>query len=129
MSAIKMDNPLDQSILTEKEHLVAFGVEKKSTKMVQKKTKRPFQDFPLVEIIWDDAAGLRHGWLSKTDPLVPQLALSVGFLIKEDNDHIVIAQDTDAEGSHNGRSQIPRGMVKHIKVLRKADKTKENGMK
>lgn len=127
MIATKTGNPLDQSIPTEKELLDASGVEKKSIKMVQKKIKRPFQDFPLVEIIWDDAAGLRHGWLSKTDPLVPQLALSVGFLIKEDNDHIVIAQDTDAEGSHNGRSQVPKGMVKHIKVLRKADKPKENG--
>jgi hypothetical protein len=77
----------------------------------------------MVEVIWDDAAGLRHGWLYKTDPLVPQLALSVGFLIEESTDHIIIATDTDAEGSHNGRTQIPRGMVKKIKVLRKKNET------
>jgi hypothetical protein len=94
-----------------------------------KKVKRPEQHYPLCEVIWDDAAGLRHGWLDKAGPLVPQLALSVGFLIKETEDHIVIAQDTDAEGGHNGRSQVPKGMVKHIKVLRKADKPKENGNK
>jgi hypothetical protein len=29
--------------------------------------------------------------------------------------------DIDDQGHHNGRSQIPRGMVKKIKVLRKKD--------
>lgn len=86
-----------------------------------KKIKRPWQCFDLVEVIWDDAAGLRHGWLAIADTVVPQLALSVGFLIKDTPDHIIIAQDTDADGGHNGRSQIPRGMVKNIKVLRKKD--------
>jgi len=90
-----------------------------------KKIKRPKQHYPLVEVIWDDAAGLRHGWEDKTTTPSPQTALSVGFLIIDSPDHIVIAQDTDADGSHNGRTQIPRGMVKQIKVLRKADNGKK----
>ena len=90
------------------------------------KLKRPFQYYALVEVCWDDAAGFRHGWTAKEEKLEPQLALSVGFLIRENDDHIMIAQDTDGEGSHNGRTQIPRGMVKRIKVLRKADKNKSN---
>jgi len=81
--------------------------------------KRPEQHYPMVEVVWDDAAGLRHGWLYKSDPVVPQLALSVGFLIKDSDDHIIIATDTDGDGSHNGRTQIPRGMIKTMKVLRK----------
>jgi len=85
------------------------------------KIKRPKQNYPLLEVWWDDAAGLRHGWESSVDKLEPQTVLSVGFLIKETDDHIVIAQDTDAEGSHNGRAQIPKGMVKRMKVLRKKD--------
>lgn len=83
--------------------------------------KRPRQPYNLVEVIWDDAAGLRHGWMAQTEHPKPQVALSVGFLIVETADHIIIAQDIDAEGSHNGRTQIPRGMVKKIKVLRKKD--------
>jgi len=83
------------------------------------KVKRPEQHYPMVEVVWDDAAGLRHGWLYKSDPVVPQLALSVGFLIKDSDDHIIIATDTDGDGSHNGRTQIPRGMIKTMKVLRK----------
>lgn len=85
-------------------------------------TKRPKQHYDVVEIIWDDASGIRHGWTAKSESVDPYLALSVGFLIRDGQDHIIIAQDTDTEGSSNGRSQIPRGMVKKIRVLRKADK-------
>jgi hypothetical protein len=85
------------------------------------KIKRPFQHFDLVEVIWNDASGLRHGWTAKSETLEPQLALSVGFLVKDTPEHILIAQDTDEEGSHNGRTQIPRGMVQRMKVLRKKD--------
>jgi len=85
------------------------------------KIKRPYQHYDLVEVIWDDAQGLRHGWSSKEEKLEPSIALSVGFLVKHTDDHILIAQDTDEEGSHNGRTQIPRGMVKRMRVLRKKD--------
>ena len=94
--------------------------------MQPKKIRRPFQHYNLCEVVWDDAAGLRHGWTAKEEKLEPQLCLSVGFLIRENADHIMIASDTDAEGSHNGRTQIPRGMIKKIKILRKADKVKED---
>ena len=87
--------------------------------------RRPFQKYPLVEVIWDDAAGLKDGWKATHEMPDPCIALSVGFLVRESDDHIIIAQDTDAEGSHNGRTQIPRGMVKKIRVIRKADKAKE----
>lgn len=89
------------------------------------KLKRPFQHYDMVEVIWDDAAGFRDGWKDKIDPLEPQLALSVGFLIADTADHIVIAGDTDERGAHNGRTQIPRGMVRKMKVLRKKDQPRE----
>ena len=85
-------------------------------------TKRPKQIFPMVEVIWDDATDLVGGWTNEVEKTEPALALSVGFLIKQTKDHIIIAQDLDESGHHNGRSQIPAGMVKTIKVLRKADK-------
>jgi hypothetical protein len=78
-------------------------------------------------VTWDDAAGFRHGWTSKEEQLIPQLAVSVGFLIRETEDHILIAQDTDADGSHNGRGQIPRGMIKSLIILKKATMPKKPG--
>lgn len=89
------------------------------------KLKRPLQHYDMVEVIWDDAAGFRDGWKDKIDPLEPQLALSVGFLIVDVAEHIVLASDTDERGAHNGRTQIPRGMVKKMKVLRRRDQPKE----
>lgn len=86
--------------------------------------KPPFLHYPCVLIIWDDAAGFRHGWTSKDEPLIPQLAVSVGFLIKETDNHLLIAQDVDGDGSHNGRGQIPKGMVRSMKILKKANTPK-----
>lgn len=83
---------------------------------------RPKQKFDLVEVWWDDASGLPSGWDDKVPTVEHQICLSVGFLIHETPDHIILAMDLDASGNHNGRSQIPRGMVKYMKVLKKAGK-------
>ena len=91
------------------------------TTTVSKKNRRPYQHYPLCEIVWDDAAGFRDGWKDKIEPLTPQLVLSVGFIIVDTPEYIIYASDTDLNGSHNGRTQIPRGMIQSIKVLRKAD--------
>lgn len=99
---------------------LSSGSEKK-----MKKIKRPFQHFDLVVVVWDDASGIRHGWSAKSESVTPYLALSTGFLISETLDHIIIAMDTDGEGSSNGRSQIPKGMIKNIRILRKKDIEKE----
>ena len=87
--------------------------------------KRPRQTHDLVEIWWDDATELEAGWREDVDEPEPMLALSVGFLVWETKDHIILAQDTDGQGSHNGRGQIPKGMVKKMKVLRKRDTQKD----
>ena len=86
--------------------------------------KRPHQHYDLVEVIWNDASDLTGGWTKEIDEDEPALALSVGFLVRQTEEHIIIALDTDGDGHHNGRSQIPRGMVKKIRVLRKKDEPK-----
>lgn len=82
--------------------------------------KRPKQLFDMVELVWDDAASHENEW-ADTLNITPTLVLSVGFLLMCNRHYVVIAQDIDDEGGHNGRAQIPAGMVKHIKVLRKKD--------
>lgn len=87
------------------------------------KPKRPTQHYPLVEVVWDDPTSLPDGWAEKGT--VPQhvetLCLSVGFMVARTEDYIILAQDTDTDGEHNTRSRIPSGVVKSLKVLRKAD--------
>jgi len=90
------------------------------------KLKRPAQKYPLVEVLWDDATHLELGWKTaeefKAEALHPEIVMSVGFLIAETPDHVVIAMDVDKEGQHNQRGQIPRSMVKRMRVLRRVDK-------
>ena len=82
--------------------------------------ERPHQVYDLVEVIWEDAAGHEAGWMKVgTIDIEPQMVLSVGFLLVCDKRHIVLAQDVDEDGGHNGRTQIPRGMVKRLRVLKK----------
>src|SRR5712672_2447705 len=92
------------------------------------KLKRPSQKYPLVEVWWDDATHLEPGWKTaeefKAESLQPEIVLSVGFLIVEAPEHIVLAMDTDKEGQHNQRGQIPRSMVKQMRVIRRADTDK-----
>lgn len=97
---------------------------KPSKKKVTRKSEitRPSQKYDLVEIWWDDASALDAGWTEKVEEPEPQMCISVGFLIKQTEKHVIIAMDLDPEGKHNGRSQIPVGMVKHTKILRKKDK-------
>ena len=76
--------------------------------------------YPIVEVIWDDATEIK-GWREEheDEELKPCLILSVGFLVKKTKTHIVLAQDLSHDRMRNGRSQIPMGMVKQIKTLRK----------
>ena len=80
--------------------------------------------YPLVEIRWDDAASLEHGWVDpEQEKPVAQMVTTVGFLIADDSDYVVIASTTDGTWV-NGRFQIPRGMVRKIRPLRRPRKPK-----
>ena len=84
--------------------------------------------FDLVEVTWDDASSLEHGWVDPADEkLQPQLVKTVGFLVSESDQYLVIASTTDGTWV-NGRFQIPRGMVKSVKPLRRKRKTRSPGV-
>ena len=86
------------------------------------KLKRPAQAYPLVEVWWDDATGCTQGWIDNKDlKIEPTIVLTVGFLIKETEEYVIVASDIDHQKQHNGRTQIPKGMVKVMKVLKRAD--------
>jgi len=76
--------------------------------------------FPLVEIRWDDAE-TSGGWEQATD-LAPKHAeaITVGFLVAETADHVVIANTVGEDGSTNGRIQIPSKMILKRRTMRGA---------
>lgn len=71
--------------------------------------------YPLVEVQWDDAE-VDTGWTETPDKLEPSIATTVGFLVKETRNHILIASTYD-ELHINGTIQIPKKMIKTRKEI------------
>lgn len=83
--------------------------------------KRLKVPFPLIEIHWDDAATMVQGWEPAAEiRLDEQICVTVGFLVKETEQHLMIASTVDMDGNTNGRFQIPRQMIRSQRVVRKA---------
>lgn len=79
------------------------------------KEQRPYK-YPLVLVIWDDAE-TDSGWEQVPDKLEPCLATSVGFLVRQTQDYILLAMSYDETNTDN-RFQIPKSVVKNMKELK-----------
>lgn len=71
--------------------------------------------YPLIEVIWDDAS-TDNGWEPVPTELTPELVTTVGFLVRETDKHLLIANSYDPNHT-NGRIQIPVGMIVSRKVI------------
>lgn len=84
--------------------------------------------YPIAEILWDDASALDPGWLSHEESVkhehVNALVRSIGFIIQDNEDSVIYCSDVDKAGETNGRSRIPKAMVKSIRYLTKPRKPK-----
>ena len=84
-------------------------------------TKKPKFKYPLVKIVWVDAE-TEHGWEEIDEASNLPLAITVGFLIKDQVDvhgnEMYLVASTYSESSTNGRFKIPKGMVKEYEVLK-----------
>lgn len=89
-----------------------------------KRVRRPRRPFDLVEVVWYDASDMEQGWQKGLNKVKPAVAMSAGYLIYQDEDHIVLAQDSDSDEHHAGRGQIPVGMVRKITTIRKKDQSR-----
>lgn len=79
----------------------------------------------LVIIKWDDASALEHGWTAPEDEKpVAQIVTTVGFLVAQTADHVVIAHTSDGNFV-NGKFQIPVKMIRTLKPLRPKRKPKQ----
>lgn len=72
--------------------------------------------FKLIEVTWDDAQ-TDDGWGEAPEVLEPALVTTVGFLVRETKEHLLIASSYDDKHT-NGRIQIPKGMIKSRKEIK-----------
>lgn len=79
----------------------------------------------IVEIRWQDTA-TAHGWHSGTDPINPSMCRTVGYLIKEDDEAIVVVESmVEAEPDDELQTlkrfgcstSIPRSAIRKVTEL------------
>lgn len=77
-------------------------------------------DFKVIEVIWIDAQSSMQPLTledAKTK-LKPALTKSVGYLVHEEHDYVLLAFTDFKEGQFKHWQLIPKGMIKKQKVLK-----------
>lgn len=80
---------------------------------------------PVVEVEWIDASSYSgRGWLTHESAVdyKPFKVLSSGYLLRKDDAVVILGINKDPNGSYSVLMEIPRGMVRKIKTIRKAIK-------
>lgn len=70
-----------------------------------------------VLVEWVDA-NILHGWQSDIEDCNIALTEEVGYLIREDDEKIILARGVSTYGFLNSPMAIPKGCVKSMKELR-----------
>lgn len=80
--------------------------------------------YPLVAVVWNDAASNSETWVTLAEIAGPEQVITVGWLVKEAADSITIAGSVANEAIHNetvgNTMTIPIGMIVSRHVLRPA---------
>jgi hypothetical protein len=72
----------------------------------------------LVLVTWDDAAELNLGWMEESEVVAkPMLVRTVGFIIRKNKQHIIVASTIGDFAHCHAQFQIPRKMVQSIHVI------------
>lgn len=80
-------------------------------------TRRQKFPFPLIQVEWKDAQ-TGHGWEHEEDLSIEiPVVITVGFLIKENDDGVLIASSVGTDRHSNARIVIPKGMIVNRKEL------------
>ena len=76
--------------------------------------------YPFVVVIWDDAES-DASWRQLDDlHLKPTLALTAGFILKEDEQYLILGDSYFLEKSDktiSNTTKIPKGMIKEVKQI------------
>ena len=71
----------------------------------------------IVRVEWRDSNTL-HGWQYGEQETELAKCETIGFLIKEDDDKLVVAQTVSSYGAQMGITVIAKGCIKSIKEMR-----------
>lgn len=63
----------------------------------------------VYRVTWNDALAVAM-WCKRTEPMQPQICVTVGFLVAEDERHVMIAA-TVSDDEYIAAQQIPRAMI------------------
>lgn len=70
--------------------------------------------YEFVEVIWEDAVNVA-GWSAMSQPAI---CITRGWLLKDENDHLVVAMTLQDDGSDFGGTwTIPWSMIKKVNKL------------
>ena len=66
----------------------------------------------IVRVTWWDALAVAC-WQKTSEPMAPQVCVTVGFLVAEDADHVMVAA-TVSDDECVAAMQIPRAMIRAL---------------
>jgi hypothetical protein len=64
----------------------------------------------IVRVTWHDALAVAM-WQKTSEPMAAQVCTTVGFLVAEDDQHVMVAA-TVSDDEFIAAMQIPRGMIR-----------------
>jgi len=64
----------------------------------------------IVRVTWNDALAVAC-WTKHVEPMAAQVCVTVGFLVAEDDQHVMVAA-TVSDDEYIAAMQIPRGMIR-----------------
>ena len=78
-------------------------------------------ELELVEIVWSDAAHIQPGdWVTELPATTAVTVTSIGVLLRETSDHVLLAQSLDDSGNATGVFSIPTANIVGRRNLRPA---------
>lgn len=75
--------------------------------------------YPIVEVGWFDAQSSNESWtIKEIKELVPLLSFSVGYLLHQDKEKLIVGSLLFENENIKHFQVIPKGMIKNVKYLR-----------
>lgn len=75
----------------------------------------------IIEITWKDSHAI-YGWHELED-LTPSVIVSVGYVLKEEEDHVVLVSSNSDSANHFTALSIPPGCICDTSILKKAERS------